>query len=92
MRFQQEHGNVLIWRAACAEYHLLSRFVDIIAANPGHVIGSTACLGGALPTQLMKYKETKDETLYQKILLWCNQMVKIFGEENFFLELQPSEK
>jgi len=64
---------------------------DIIAANPGHVIGSTACLGGALPTQLMKYKETKDETLYQKILLWCNQMVKIFGEENFFLELQPSK-
>ena len=39
---------------------------DIIAANPGHVIGSTACLGGALPTQLIKYKETKDETLYQK--------------------------
>ena len=25
--------------------------VDIIHANPGHVIGTTACLGGALPTQ-----------------------------------------
>ena len=49
------------------------------------------CLGGALPTQLIKYKETKDETLYRKILLWCNQMAKIFGEENFFLELQPSK-
>ena len=27
---------------------------DIIAKNPGHVIGSTACLGGALPTQILK--------------------------------------
>ena len=25
--------------------------IDIIGANPGHVIGSTACLGGCLPTQ-----------------------------------------
>ena len=64
---------------------------DIIATNPGHVIGSTACLGGALATQLLKYKETKDDTLYEKILKWCGQMVKIFGEGNFFLELQPSE-
>lgn len=49
------------------------------------------CLGGALATQLLKYKETKDDTLYEKILKWCAQMVKIFGEENFFLELQPSK-
>ena len=27
---------------------------DIIAVNPGHVIGSTACLGGALPTQILR--------------------------------------
>jgi DNA polymerase-3 subunit alpha len=33
--------------------------IDIIRANPGHVIGCTACLGGALGTQLMKYKESK---------------------------------
>ena len=65
--------------------------IDIIGANPGHVVGATACLGGALATQLMKYKETKDENLYSKILQWCDQMVSIFGEENFYLELQPSE-
>ena len=65
--------------------------IDIIGANPGHVVGATACLGGALATQLMKYKETKSEELYGKILQWCDQMVSIFGEGNFYLELQPSE-
>ena len=65
--------------------------IDIIGANPGHIIGATACLGGALATQLMKYKETKDENLYSKIVQWCDQMVSIFGEDNFYLELQPSE-
>ena len=64
--------------------------VDIIHANPGHVIGSTACLGGALPTQLMRYHDSKDKELYGKIEQWCAQMAWIFGEENFFLELQPS--
>ena len=65
--------------------------VDIIGANPGHVIGSTACLGGALATQLLKYKANKDEALYGKIIQWCHQMEHIFGVDNFFLELQPSE-
>ena len=58
--------------------------VDIIGANPGHVIGSTACLGGALPTQILR--ETADE----KLGLWIQQMDEIFGHGNFFFELQPS--
>ena len=65
--------------------------IDIIAANRGHVIGCTACLGGALGTQLMKYHENKNEELYGKIVQWCDQMEHIFGADNFFLELQPSE-
>ena len=65
--------------------------IDIIRANPGHVVGCTACLGGALGTQLMKYKETKSEELYGKIIGWCEQMEWIFGADNFYLELQPSE-
>ena len=69
---------------------LIIKICLILTQQSGHVIGSTACLND-FPTQLIKYKETKDETLYQKgFLLWCNQMAKIFGEENFF-ELQPSK-
>ena len=65
--------------------------IDIIGANPGHVIGTTACLGGALGTQLIRYKETGDQTLLDRICAWCLQMQGIFGKGNFYLELQPSE-
>lgn len=58
---------------------------DIIGANPGHVIGSTACLGGALPTQILR--GTSDE----KLNAWIGQMINIFGKDNFFLEMQPSK-
>ena len=65
--------------------------IDIIGANRGHIIGCTACLGGALGTQLMKYRETGNKELYGKIIAWCDQMEWIFGADDFFLELQPSE-
>ena len=57
---------------------------DIIGENPGHVIGSTACLGGALPTQILR------GTSEAKLGMWIEQMKGIFGEDNFYLELQPS--
>ena len=57
---------------------------DIIGRNPGHVIGSTACLGGALPTQILR--GTPDE----KLELWIKQMDRLFGHGNFYLEMQPS--
>lgn len=63
---------------------------DIIKQNQGHVIGSTACLGGALPTQLLRYRETNDKNLLEKIYLWIQQMDGIFGHGNFFFEMQPS--
>lgn len=62
---------------------------DIIGANPGHVIGSTACLGGALPTQLLKAR--KNPEIYEKIYVWIEQMNNLFGQGNFYFELQPSE-
>ena len=57
---------------------------DIIGANPGHVIGSTACLGGALPTQILKGTSEK------KLEIWISQLDQLFGHGNFFLEMQPS--
>ena len=62
---------------------------DIIGANPGHVIGSTACLGGALATQLLRAKANPE--LMEKIYVWVEQMNNLFGQGNFYLELQPSE-
>ena len=57
---------------------------DIIGANPGHVIGSSACLGGVLPTQILR--GTSDD----KLITWIIQMDSVFGHGNFFLEMQPS--
>ena len=65
--------------------------IDIIGANPGHVIGASACIGGTLGTQLLRYRKNKDESLLQKIKNWCNQINDIFGTGNFYLEMQPSD-
>lgn len=65
--------------------------IDIIGANPGHVIGASACIGGTLGTQLLRYRKNKDESLLQKIKNWCNQINNIFGTGNFYLEMQPSD-
>ena len=64
---------------------------DIIKPNPGHVIASTACLGGLIPVQLLKYRENKNPAFYEKILNWCQSMVDVFGDGNFYLEMQPSK-
>ena len=64
---------------------------DVIGANPGHVIGSTACLGGALPTQIMRLRDSGNDILESKIEFWCQQLNELFGQGNFFFEMQPSK-
>ena len=63
---------------------------DIIGPNPGHIIASTACLGGNLDTQLIRYRESNDINLYNHILDWLIKMNGLFGKDNFYLEMQPS--
>ena len=62
----------------------------IIGSNKGHVIGSTACLGGYLPTKIIEYLKTKDENILRTIHLWIKTMIGFFGKEDFYLEMQPS--
>ena len=62
---------------------------EIIGSNPGHVIGSTACLGGALPTQILRSYQNPD--LRPKIDKWIRQMDSLFGHGNFYFEMQPSK-
>lgn len=64
--------------------------IDIIGINPGHVVGTSACIGGCLGTQLLRYRRTKDVGLLDKIKTWCVQMLQLFGQGNFYLEMQPS--
>ena len=67
-----------------------SDLIEIVGADNGHIIGSTACLGGVLGTQLLNYGKTHNEELYNDIIDWLKQMQAIFGKDNFYLELQPS--
>lgn len=67
--------------------------LDIIAVNPGNVIGSTACLGGFLATKLLQLRTMPEDwqaDFILKIENWLKQMEEIFGKGNFFLEMQPS--
>ena len=64
--------------------------IEIIGKNPGHVIGSTACLGGFLPGKILQWRKNQSNTLYNNIIEWCKKMQTLFGEGNFYLEMQPS--
>lgn len=55
---------------------------EIIGKEPGHVVGSSACLGGYLPYLILEDNFNKAK----RFINWC---VKVFGEGNFFLECQP---
>lgn len=56
--------------------------IDIIDKNKGHVIGSTACLGGYIPFLILNSQ-------FEVAEKWLLQMKRLFGEGNFYLELQP---
>lgn len=70
--------------------------LDIIAVDPGHVIGSTACLGGFFGTKLVQLRNMGEsdfkhvDEFVSKIENWLELMENIFGKGNFFLEMQPS--
>lgn len=57
-------------------------FEEVVGTNPGHLIASTACLGGYLPHCILngKKKEAID------FIKWNQQ---VFGKDCFFLECQP---
>lgn len=61
---------------------------DIIQVNPGHVIGSSACLGSFLDNLILRWYN--EAVSYESICKWCRDMEEIFGKGNFFLEMQPS--
>ena len=77
------------WRRAYKQFiyrrpTYYSDLEEIIKPNQGHVIGSTACLGSRIDHFLLeqKFYEAKQE---------IKRLIDIFGENNFYLEIQPSK-
>ena len=69
---------------------------EMMANYKGDIIGSSACLGGALPHRLLQFQDLERanpkeyEKIWQSCKDWIAYMNEIFGEGYFFLELQPS--
>lgn len=55
---------------------------EIVGKNKGHIVGSTACLGGTLGKSILR--EQYDEA--EAFIEWGQNT---FGKENFYLEMQP---
>jgi DNA polymerase-3 subunit alpha len=71
-----------------------SDFDKVIAENKGHLIASTACLGGMFPRLVLSLLQEEDENKQDNIkseihefLTWC---IDTFGEDDFYIEIQPS--
>ena len=57
---------------------------EVIGNNNGHIIGSTACLGGELGKAIM----AEDYDKAYDFIDWCQS---VFGSNNFYLEMQPHD-
>lgn len=64
--------------------------IDIIGKDRGNLVGTTACLGGFVPTQILRARESGNPDDLDRVVKWLKSMVKLFGQGNFYLELQPS--
>ena len=84
-----------------------SDLIDIIGSNPGHIICSTACLGGYAAWCWRNYTiACKDDGgldyipesghdkqwFLDKLDNHLAAMTQLFGKDHFYIELQPNEK
>lgn len=64
--------------------------IEIMKKYKGHIIASTACVGGELPQLLLKYNNEKTESNWLEIDKFVKFCVEVFGKDDFYFELQPS--
>ena len=62
---------------------------DIIGDNKGHLVASTACLGGRLSKLILQWKESGDDSYKEKIHKFLSWGISTFGRDYFYLEIQP---
>lgn len=78
---------------------LKSELREVLNRYKGHVIGSTACMGGELSQLILKLVELEKDInknnleIFEtktKIVSFLRDMQNIFGEDDFYLECAPS--
>lgn len=79
---------------------LKSELQEIVSKYKGHVMATTACMGGELPKLLIGYNQSRrtflpfddvPELYLKKIDDFINFCIDVFGKDNFFIECAPSE-
>lgn len=70
---------------------------EVVKRNPNHLIATTACLGSEVNIHLLAIQQAEFQCDEEKVnyhnnklhefLNWC---ISLFGQENFFIELQPA--
>ena len=77
---------------------LKSELKEIVSKNKGHLIATTACIGGELGTEILKAEEAEavkdQDTAYQhlqKIYDLITFCIDLFGDD-FYIECAPSTK
>lgn len=75
--------------------------VEIIGSDKGNLVATTACLGGEFPTlvnELLVLERNADNNAIEiietkrKIVAFIKWCIDVFGKENFFIEVQPSNQ
>ena len=75
---------------------LKSELMDIVRKNPGHLIATTACLGGELSTLVLEMENARkvgdsvtELDSYAKIVDFVLRMKNLFGKD-FYIECAPA--
>ena len=59
---------------------------EVVDADPGHLVFSTACLGGAAPNMILQaYRQNSENPDYSLCIKWIKGLAKHAGKGNFFL-------
>ncbi len=62
----------------------------VIGGNKGNIIATSACLGSEFAQLALKYYKYDDQVAGKKLAGLMKWAIRVFGKENFFLELQPT--
>lgn len=69
---------------------------QIMPKYKGHIIATTACIGGELPQKALLYNAAKSvgdlenaKIYYQEIINFINFCQEVFGKEDFYIECAP---
>ncbi|WP_259445799.1 helix-hairpin-helix domain-containing protein [Paenibacillus lautus] len=70
---------------------------EVVKGNPGHLMASSACLGSPHCIGLLEMKshlENNNKSMadlsYKKVCDFTEWCIRVFGKEDFYLELQPA--